>query len=206
VISLALLLAAQVVVPSGQGRSIEARVSILAESTARNPSRINSAVFDDPKMRAEMRRVGMAAGCAAVDAATRDVVARHAPLLLPYAVHAVRSVIPEQQLARATHISFIAPPFTSYSGRVRAELEEIAASQLAAARADMRAAFLQRTAKLSRSNEVAEQSVRPRQDISAVLGLNGRWNFDNPAHMSLACLEMSISPSVRPKISGGSGS
>jgi hypothetical protein len=205
VISLAIMLATQVVVPGGQGRSIEERVAILAESAAANSGRVESVVFDDPTMRAEVRRVGFKAGCMAVAESSREVINRHLPLLRPYAVQAVRAAIPEQRLAEATHISFIAPPLTMYSGRVKAKLDEIAAGPIAAARADMRAAFLKRTAKSPDSGEVAEQSIKPRQDISAALGLNGRWDFNNPAHMSLACMELRISPAVRPKISGGSG-
>ena len=199
ILALAMMMA-PVAVPSGDGKSVEEKVAILADAEVASRNRYEWAIYDDPAMRSELRRVGFGHGCAAVAASSAEMVDRHAGRLRPYAEQAIRTIIPERRLAEARFISFIAHPFTMYSGRVHAEVDRLAASEVASARDEMRQTFLNLTKPMLDTKEIPEETVKPKADISAALGLNGRWDFNNPAQIAMACLELRMDPRVRPMI------
>ena len=197
------LAAAQVAVPSATGLSVDERIEALAAREARNSGRIEDAIYADPVMRAEVRRVGFATGCVAVGVIGREVAARHAEALAPRIAAAIRTVIPAQRVAEASAVSFLAMPLTAYHGRVGAELERSAAGALAAAREDMRRTFLARTGVMPPASDPAANAITPRADIAAALGIQGDWDLDKPAQMRMACADQRIRPQLRPTITTG---
>lgn len=199
------LASAQVTLPSAAGMTADERIAALARREAAGSARVEVAIFEDAAMRAEIRRVGFAAGCSIVADAGRQVAARHAAALEPAIAQAIRNVIPAQRLAEVRVISFLVNPLTSYQGRVGAEVERTGGEPLAAARNDMRRTFLARTRPLPTDNNPNANRVAPRPDVAAALGHRGNWNLDNPAQMRFACMEQRISPQVRPRITTGGG-
>jgi hypothetical protein len=199
------LASAQVTVPSAAGMSVDERIAALARREAAGSGRIESAIFDDAAMRAEVRRVGFASGCSIVGDIGRQVAARHAAALEPGIARAIRNVIPAQRMAEARAISFLVGPLTSYQGRVSAEVERTGGEQLARARNDMRRTFLARSRPLPTAADPNANRVAPRPDVAAALGHRGNWNLDDPAQMRFACMEQRISPQVRPRITTGGG-
>ena len=194
---------AQVVLRSGEGLTVEERVAHLAAREARISSRIERAIYHDPQMRAEIRRIGFAKGCEIVGRTGSEVLERHAPVLEPAIAEAITKVIPDRALAEARVISFLATPLSGYRGRVEQALEEGAAEALAAARADMRRTFLAATASLPATTDPQDNAVAPKPDIAASLGLAGNWDLDRPEQLALACAEHRISPQLRPTITTG---
>jgi hypothetical protein len=204
VILLAALAAAQVVaVPGAAGLSVDQRIAVLAEQEARGGNRIEDAIFDDPAMRAELRRVGFAKGCATVDAARKQVIGRHKAILQAEIDRTIRKVIPAERIAEARALSFLAAPFVYYQGRVERELEKSAAPALARARDDMRQTFLALSKPMPTTRNAGDNEVLPKPDVAAALGHRGAWNLDDPAQAAFACIEQRISPSARPTLTTG---
>ena len=199
----ALLALMQLVVPSAQGLSLDQRVELLADFEATNRYRLETAIFEDPEMRAEIRRVGFARGCGAVDEASRSVAPRHAEALRPYAAQAIRTVIPAQYLQQARVVTFLVMPLSMYSARVEARIAQLAAEPLGVARRDMRAAFVRIASALPTSTQPQDNIVMPRADIAAALGQNGPWDLDNMAQLHFACSDARISPAIRPTFTTG---
>jgi hypothetical protein len=199
----AALAVAPVVVPGAQGLSVDQRIDVLAQHEARGRTRIYSAIFEDPAMRAEVRRIGFATGCSTVNGAGKEVIGRHAPALQAEIARAIRTVIPTERLAEARALSFLAMPLNIYQRRVERELERGGGAVLTLARDDMRRAFLARSKALPTSSDPADNKVLPRPDVAAALGHRGYWDLDNPAQLAFACADLLISPSVRPTITTG---
>jgi hypothetical protein len=199
----AALAMAQLVVPAGDGLSVEQRVALLARTYGPSSRLIERVIFDDPAMRAEIRRIGFARGCDAAVSARREVGDRHAAALRAAYVDAIRRVIPEQMLAQARPVSFVAGPLTIYSGRVEREVQRSAAPLFAVIAADMRRSFLARTGPMAATTDEADNRIVPRRDIAVALGIGVYWDLDNPNHLAMACIEQRISPSLRPTITTG---
>lgn len=198
------LIAAQTIVsPDPSAWTVDQRIAYLAESEARMANRIEGAVYADPAIRAEIRRVGFSAGCSAFGRARREVVNRHASALTPHFEAAIRRLVPLERITEAPFLSFLWSSLSAYQRRVSNAAEQSAEAELAGARADLRATFLSYTAPLATNGDPSANVVMPRTDIARALGVEGAWNLDNPNHLSMACLEQLISPDQRPIISGG---
>jgi len=201
---LALVLAmAQIVVPSGDGLSVDRRIALLSANDGLVGSRIERAVYEDPAMRAEIRRVGFARGCGAVGLASREVRDRNAEMLRAATAAAIRRAIPEQRLAEARPVSFVAGPLANYSNRVQRELERSSAQLLADMAGEMRRGFLDRTRPMPTTANDADNNIAPRPDIAAALGIGDYWDLDSPTQLAMACIEQRISPRLRPTITTG---
>ena len=191
---------AQVALPSGDGMSVDERVSLFAAREARMRNRIEWAIFDDAAMRAEVGRIGFARGCELVDRAGKEVVERHAAVLEAEIAEAIRETVPAERIAQARIMSFLVSPLTAYRGRFEKALEEGAADALTAAKEDMRRTFLAASTPLPSTANPADDEVAPKPDMAASLGLEGSWDLDRPEQLSLACAEHRISPRLRPTI------
>jgi hypothetical protein len=199
----AAIAAAQLPAPTDPGPSVEQRIAWLAAGSARTLPRVEWAVFDDPAMRAEIRRMGFATGCATVDEVSKSVVARHAAALQDAIAQAIRKVIPEEKLLAANVMSFLAMPLTSYQRRVEREVERSGGATLASARGDMRESFMARARTIPATANPADNEVMPKADVAAALGVRGHWDLDNPAQLAFACAEQRMSPNLRPTITTG---
>jgi len=199
----AALAMAQLVVPSGDGLSVEQRTALLAATYSPASRLIEHMVYDDPAMRAEIRRVGFARGCEAVGAARREVGDRHAGALRAAYADAIRRVIPTQRLAEARPVSFVVGPLAMYGRRVENEVQRSAVQLLAALSVDMRRSFLARTRPMPSTTNEADNRIAPRADIAAAFGIDGFWDLDNSNQLAVACNEQRISPELRPTITTG---
>ena len=202
-IGLALTLtAAPVVLPGARGLSADERVAVLAASNV-GLVRLRTVVYDDPALRAELRRVGLAAGCEGAKRADYEVTARHEAQLRPALEQAIRQVIPPEKLEEARALSFLTMPLLPYQARVAAAYERAGAAPLAQARQDMRETFLGYTKSLPPAGPGAND-ITPRADIAAALGVRAKWDLDNPAQLGMACAEQTMPPDLRPTITTGS--
>lgn len=201
---LALALAmAQIAVPAGDGLSVDRRIALLSANDGLIRGRIERVVYEDPAMRAEIRRVGFARGCDAVGLASREVRDRNAETVRAALAAAIRRAIPEQRLAEARPVSFVAGPLASYSSRVQRELERSSAQLLADLAGEMRRAFFARTDPMPTTANDADNNIAPKPDIAAALGIGDYWELDNPTQLAMACVEQRISPRLRPTITTG---
>ncbi|MGP1282438.1 MAG: hypothetical protein ACTS1X_05635 [Parasphingopyxis sp.] len=196
------LLALQLVVPSSEGRTIEQRITILAEQGARALTRIENSIFADPDMRSEIRRVGFVRGCNAVTETSRAVLARHHERIVEVVRAAIDEVIPESSLAQAQVLSLTVGSLAIYDRRVDSAVERIGVAELEAAREDMRSSFLTVTAALQDADDPNANSITPRADIARALSVSGDWDMDDQHHLAMACSEYRIPEAMRPTISG----
>lgn len=194
------LAVAPVVVPSGVGLTVDQKIELLAESAASGRLRFEQSIYRDANMRAELRRVGLAAGCPLVQRAAADAVADHHSELKQAAIVAIREKIPTDRLADARFVTFLGPPLSIYSGRVSERVDELAAESVTKGRAATQTRFMSEAARLPTATG---PEVAPRSDLSQAFDLNGRWNWDSAAQIGLACLEQTTDPTVRPTITVG---
>jgi hypothetical protein len=195
------LAAAPVVLPTAQGLSVERRVAVLAATNV-GIVRFRAVVYEDPALRAELRRVGFATGCALAKRAAYEVTARHEPALRPPLEQAIAQVVPTQKIEEARALSFLVMPLLPYQARVIAAYKRTAAAPLAEARRDVRRTFLGYARPLPAADPAANE-IMPRPDIAAALGVRGKWDLDNPLQLEMACAEQTISPTIRPTITTG---
>jgi len=172
----------------------------LAIRESRLSRRLSPLIYDDPSMRAEIKRVGFEKGCRALDDSRREIGLRFAPALAPATVAAIRKIVPEPQLSEMRFRSFVTGPMHVYTRRIDIELERTASESLNAAYSAMRAAFLKRTRAFPATGNPADNIVMPKSDITAAVGLKGAYNLDNPAHLGMACAELLIPAPLRPTI------
>lgn len=178
----------------------DAALERLAISEDRLSSRLMYVIYDDPALRAEIKRVGFERGCRAVAASRNDISAKFVPLLVPATVAAIRHVIPAERLNQIWPLSFFVGPMQVYKGRVDAELDKTAQPILDTAYAEMRQTFLARVKALSATSDASANRVMPRADIAGALGITGAYDLDKPSQLGMACAEVLISPSMRPTI------
>jgi hypothetical protein len=197
------LAANQIVVPFGDGLSVDQRVDLLAREASRGFTRIERTIYRDPALRAEIRRVGFVRGCEAVGLASREVRDRHAAGLSVPLAAAIRRVIPQQAIAETRPVTFLAARLSIYQSRVESELERSAGPQLADLGDDMRRTFLARTRRLPTTTSATDNRIAPRPDIGTALGIGDHWDLDNPLQLAMACSEQRISPALRPTITTG---
>jgi hypothetical protein len=194
---------AQIVVPSGDGLSVDQRIALLSAGASRTTSRIERVVYRDPALRAEIRRVGFVRGCDAVGVAGREVRDRHAEALRAALAAAIRGAVPARILAEARPVSFVAGPLATYGRRVEEQLERSSGPLLADLAEDMRRSFLARTAPMQATANEADNRIAPKPDIAAALGIGDHWDLDNPNQIAMACSEQRIPPHLRPTITTG---
>jgi hypothetical protein len=173
----------------------------LATVESRLPLRLSSLVYDDARLRAEMKRIGFQKGCRAVRDSRRDVSEEFVPKLVPATVVAIRRVVPAERLNEMRLLSFVVGPLQIYKSRVDAELDATAGPILQSAYDAMRSSFTARTKGIPTEQHESANVVAPKADVAAALRLKGAYDLDNPAQLSLACAELLISPGARPTIS-----
>jgi hypothetical protein len=162
---------------------------------------MTNAIVDDPTMRAEVQRVGFDAGCSAIMETQASIVADYRDRLAPKMVAAIRDIVPTVTLDQMKILSFFVGPMQVYKSRV---YDRVLEDALAVEAADkMRAAFLARTGQLPTTQDPGANRIAPNADIGQALGINGLYDLDNPAHLSLACAESKLSPDQRPKVFKG---
>lgn len=187
-IAAASLLFAQLVLPSGQGMPLEQKVEILAASITASSTRPMT-IFEDPGVRAEMKRVGVDAGCPVVTEAARAAAVRFTQPLAPFAESAVRETIPAQRLDELTPVSFLIGSVGIYRSRIDRKFEELAAEPLASARAEARQAVLAGLADLP--DFVTGPDTPPPIDpfFESAFGAKAEQAWDSAPLLSLACLQ-----------------
>ncbi|MCI4589334.1 hypothetical protein MOK15_04385 [Sphingobium sp. BYY-5] len=172
----------------------------LAIAESRVPSRLYRVIYDDPSMRAEIKRVGFEKGCRAVAESKRQVSRQFVPSLVPATVAAIRKIVPEPHLSEMRPRSFIVGPMRIYTKRIDDEIDRTASPLLMATYAAMRAEFLGRMRELPTSRNPEDNIVMPKTDIAAFGSLNGAYDLDNPAQLGMACADFLIRPEQRPTI------
>jgi hypothetical protein len=198
--ALALFAAPVMHLPNVSAWPLDQRIAYLAVSEARMARRLEDAVYEDPTMRAEIKRVGLTRGCDALASASKESIALFAGVLAPHFESAIRLNIPAQRINDARFLSFSAMPFASYRHRVVEQAERSGSADIARARADLRERFLQRTRPIETTRNDADNVVMPRPDTGAALGIAGPWNLDKPSQLAMACIEHTIRPEARPEI------
>lgn len=176
----------------------------IAVNESRLRVRLGPVIYDDPAMRAEIRRIGFEKGCHAVADSRREVVARYALELVPATVEAIRKRVPANQLSEMRARSFLATPLVAYASRIDAEIERIAPDILTAADEAMRQSFLRQAQSYPDVTDPAANKIIPRADIAATGIIQGYYDLDKPSHLALACADFLISPDARPKITTSS--
>jgi len=182
------LLFAQLVLPSGEGLSPERKVEILASSITAGSTKPMT-LFEDATVRAEMKRVGVDAGCPVVAEVARAAAVRFTEPLTPFAEIAVRETIPAQRLAELSPVSFLIGSVGIYRSRVERKFEEMAAEPLVEARTEAREAALRGLAELP--DFVAGPGTAPPIDpfFESAFGARADRVWESAPLMSLACLQ-----------------
>lgn len=190
-------------VASAQGAQTvpDASLERLAMVESRLPLRLSDVIYEDAGLRAEIRRIGFEKGCRAVEDSRRDVSSVFVPKLVPATVAAIRRIVPAERLNDARGLSFIRSPLLVYKVRIEDELDATAGPLLQSAYAAMRDSFTTRVKAMPTAQDASANVVVPKSDIATVLGIKGAYDLDKPAQLALACVELLISPAVRPTIS-----
>lgn len=186
--------------PVGQSSVSDQALEQLAIRESRLPGRLYRLIYDDPSMRAEIRRVGFEKGCRAIVDGKRQVSLQFVPALVPATVAAIRKVVPEPRLSEMRFRSFISGPMRVYARRIDDEIDRTASASLRMAYEAMRIAFLQRTHQLPATKNPKDNVIMPRADIAEAVGLQGPYDLDNPAHLGMACADLLIPAEKRPAI------
>jgi hypothetical protein len=163
--------------------------------------RLNSLVYNDARLRSEIKRIGYAKGCRAVHDSRREVIDEYGPRLVPFTVTAIRHVVPAERLNGMRVLSFLALPLVIYERRIDAELDMTAGPILRSADVAMRAVFDARTKVIATERNHSVNVIAPKADVAAAVGIKGTYDLDDPSQIGLACAELLISPGARPKIS-----
>ncbi len=202
---LALMSAAPAIsVPDPATWSVEQKIDYLAAGQARFAEPVSSALYDNPEVRAEIRRVGFLKGCQLVSQARKDVLAVHFSTLKAGYTAAIRKTVDENMLKAARFLSFNASPLTRASFRLRRESERSLAPEFAAIRIELSKRFFEISSPLPTETDPAANRIKPKADIAGAMGIAGDYDLDNPGYLGLACAEALIDPKYRPHISGGS--
>ncbi len=178
------------VAPAVQPAKTDEQLEYLALNQSLLPSRLGHVIFDDPKMRGEIKRVGLRQGCVAVDQSWKKVGAKYKPALVPPTVAAIRKVVPEPVLTEASFLSFLSWPLSSYQSRIEDELEVTASETLQEAYAAMRVEFLAQTAQLPTSRNRKDNVLMPSPHLAAALSIEGAYDLSRPEAMNMACLDL----------------
>lgn len=179
----------------------DAALERLATVESRLPLRLGHVIYDDARLRAEIKRIGFEKGCHAVDDSRRAVSEVFVPKLVPATVAAIRQVVPAGTLNEMRVLSFVVGPLRVYAVRIGDALDASAGPILESAYAAMRESFAARAKLIPTAQEPSANLVAPKADVAAALGLGGRYDLDNPVQLAFACAELLISPNLRPKIS-----
>lgn len=123
----------------------DASLERLATLESRLPQRLSYLVYDDVKLRAEIKRIGFEKGCRAVNDSRREVSDAFVPKLVPATVASIRRVVPADRLNSMRVLSFFVGPLQIYKGRIDADLDATAAPILQSAYDAMRRSFVART-------------------------------------------------------------
>ena len=190
-IALASILLAQLVLPSGEGMSVAQRVEILSQSVTAGSTRPLE-LFEDAPVRAEIKRVGLEAGCPVATEIARTTAARFREALAPFAERAVREPIPTERLEQFRPVSFLTGGAGLYQSRVDRKFEEIAAEPLANARNEARAAIIAALAGLP--DFVPGPDTPPPIDpfFESAFGAKADKTWDSAPLLSLACLQRNV--------------
>lgn len=178
------------VAPAVQPAKADEQLEYLALNQSLLPVRLGRVIFDDPKMRDEIKRIGLRQGCVAVDQSRKKVGAKYRPALVPATVAAIRKVVPEPVLTEATVLAFFSWPLSGYKSRIEDELEVIASEILQEAYAAMRVEFLAQTAQLPTSRNRKDNVLMPSPHLAAALSFDGAYNLNRPETMNMACLDL----------------
>lgn len=173
----------------------------LANIESLLPWRLSSLVYNDVRLRFEIKRIGFEKGCRAVRDSRREVSDQYVPKLVPATVTAIRRVVPPERLNNMRVLSFFVGPLQIYKNRVNAELDSTAGPILQSAYDAMRRSFAARTKAIPTERRRSANVVVPEADVAAAVGIKGTYDLDNPGQLSLACAELLIAPGSRPKIS-----
>jgi hypothetical protein len=205
VIAAILLMMAQAVSPPAESGPVplpkeqaETQLREIATRAASSGFFLADVIYDDPKMRAEIRRVGFANGCAIIYNSFNEAYIRHADALLPLFVEATRKAVPLFRLRVHPMSNAL-----MYGRRIKNDVENSGLPAIAAAQDDMRRTFVSYSAKLPTVRNQSVNLVKPKSDLAKALGVTGNWDLDKSTHLQMACVEQAISPRNRPTISTG---
>ena len=157
-------------------------------------------ITSDPAMRAEMRRVGFATACNVLAESRNSVVMRYRERLVPATVKSVRDTVPADGLEEMKILSFLVGPMQIYKARILDQVRVDGAAVISDAEAEMRSAFLSRTAVIDSIVGDEANIIMPKPDIATALQIDGEYDLDNPNQIMLACAEQHIGADQRPVI------
>ena len=203
VILLASLLVAQVLVASGEGLSVEQKVEILARSTAARSTGYLEIFDEQPAVRAELKRVGLDAGCPLVWRVARSTSARYLDALMPFAQRAVREAIPLPVLESMSPVSFAAGPAMGYTSRVDRKFDEVAADLLGRAHGEAGAEVMASLAELPDFEPAAATGPELAPVFQNGLGAKPEQVWQSTPLLAIACLQRSPLPATLRIESGG---
>jgi hypothetical protein len=183
-----LLAAGALVQPSGEGVSAEQKVEILARSVTAASTR-PMAIFEDAPVRAEIKRVGLDAGCPIVTDVARATAARFAQTLTPFAEAAVRDTMPTIRLKELHPVSFLVGAAGIYRSRIERKFEDLAAEPLAEARTEARHAVITGLAGLPDFVPTSETAPPIAPIFEGAFGARAEETWDSPPLLTLACLQ-----------------
>ncbi len=176
--------------PAVQPAKTDEQLEYLALDQSLLPVRLGRVIFDDPKMRDEIKRVGLRQGCVAVDQSRKEIGAKYKPALVPPTVSAIRKVVPEPVLTEATVLAFFSWPLSGYKSRIEDELEVTASEILQEAYAAMRVEFLAQTAQFPTSRNRKDNVLVPSPHLAAALSIEGAYDLNKPEAMNMACVDL----------------
>jgi hypothetical protein len=131
----------------------DASLERLATLESRLPQRLSHLVYDDVKLRAEIKRIGFEKGYRAVHDSRLEVSNAFVPKLVPATVGSFRRVVPAERLNAMRVLSFFVGPLQIYELRIDADLDATAAPMLQSAYDAMRRSFVARTKIISTARE-----------------------------------------------------
>src|SRR3546814_11616475 len=99
--------------------TVEQRIDYLAEGQARFAQPVSHKLYENPEVRAEIRRIGFLNGCQLVKQARKDVLNAHFVQLKTGYTAAIRKTVDENMLKTTRFLSFNASPLMSASFRLQ---------------------------------------------------------------------------------------
>lgn len=141
---------------------------------------IENALFADGEVVAQFRRIGVDSACSIFNRHYPAAVASHQSQFRPVLIGAVRSQVPADILRADRPLAWEMAPIQARKLRIIDEVERSGASVLAAARGELRAAFLTE----ARQAAVAEGAASAFSD----------WDLESPLARRRACMLLRAGP------------
>src|SRR3546814_20742065 len=110
--------------------TVEQRIDYLAEGQARFAQPVSHKLYENPEVRAEIRRIGFLNGCQLVKQARKDVLNAHFVQLKTGYTAAIRKTVDETMLKTTRFLSFNASQLMSTSFLIQPDAARSMASKV----------------------------------------------------------------------------